>query len=120
MTKVDIGFDGMRMTEAKGIEIHWRADGLPRPPFFYLEPDGIRHPGGGHVDISKYHQVDPSRRLTPAGVMPDRIGRLPRRRLGHPLGADRSRAPRRRPGNDFAGGAAAHRRAGRKALKWYG
>ncbi|MFP6748980.1 MAG: hypothetical protein VCD66_15435 [Alphaproteobacteria bacterium] len=71
MEKADIGFNGLRMMEAGGIEIHWRADGLPLPAFFYLEPGDMRRDSGNNIDLSIFHQVDPSRRLTLAGVMPD-------------------------------------------------
>ncbi len=71
MNTPDMGFHGLRMIQSDEIEIHWRADKWPRPKVFYMEPGARRHDGGAHLDITRYHQVDPSRPLTLAGIMPN-------------------------------------------------
>ena len=65
------GFAGLVKTASRGVEIHERADRLPRPEFFFMEPGPVRRGHESEHNISRFHQVDPSRKLSLAGIMPN-------------------------------------------------
>ncbi len=69
--EVEVGFAGLNKTASAEIEIHWRAERLPRPDYFYLEPNQPRRETAGSIDITRFHQVDPTRGVTLAGIMPN-------------------------------------------------
>jgi len=66
-----ISFAGLVNTASRGVKIHERADSLPRPEFFYMEPGSVRRSPESKHNISKFHQVDPSRKPSLAGIMPN-------------------------------------------------
>jgi hypothetical protein len=67
----DIGFSGLQQVPAGGAALHYRADDLPRPDFFYFEPGELRREAEIPHDIMRDHQVDPTRKRTLAGIMPN-------------------------------------------------
>jgi hypothetical protein len=67
----NIGFSGLRAVASREIVVHGRADRMAKPGRFYLEPGANRRDVEAKPDIMRYHQVDPTRKRTLAGIMPN-------------------------------------------------